>query len=388
MRVGIDASNTRAGGTVTYLIELLGAANPAEHGISEVIVWAGSAVLNRLPQRAWLRKSAQPALEQAANPYHDRRHLQRAWWQRFQLPKLAAAERCDLLFAPGGVHHDTFHPVVTMSQNMLPFEEREAARYGVSLTRLRFWLLRRMQSRGFRSADGVIFLTEYARRTISRVADIRQTATVVIAHGVNPRFCFAPREQAPVAGYSAGNAYRILYVSTIDRYKHQWNVVRAVAQLRQEGFPVELDLVGPAYRASARRLAATIAELGAAAFVRCPGAVPYDRLQEYYAAADLKVFASSCENLPIILIEAMAAGLPIACSDRGPMPDVLGESGLYFDPEQPEQIAAVLRTYLLAPELRADKAQRAHAAANQYSWSRCAHETFSFLAQIGSTRSS
>lgn len=387
MRVGVDASNLRAGGTTTHLIELLRAARPSDFGIDEVIVWGGSAVLSRVDARDWLRKTPQPLLEQAANPFSDRRHLQRAYWQRFRLPKLARAAKCDILFAPGGMHNNSFHPVVTMSRNMLPFDEREAARYGYSPARLRLWLLRRLQARSFRNADGLVFLTEYARTTVSRSAHIEGPRAVVIPHGVSRKFSFAPREQAAIAEYSSSRPYRILYVSTVDMYKHQWHVVRAVARLRSEGFPLVLDLVGPGYGAGAKRLADTLADLGAeAGFVRCEGAVAYDRLHGLYEVADLKVFASSCENMPNILIEAMAAGLPIACSNRGPMPEVLGDAGLYFDPEQPEQIAAAIRSFLESPQLRAQKAQMAFERAQQYSWDRCARETFAFLADAARAR--
>jgi glycosyltransferase involved in cell wall biosynthesis len=381
MRVGIDASNLRSGGTTTHLIELLRAARPSDFGIDEVIVWGGSAVLNRVDGRDWLQKNPQRLLEQAANPFNDRRHLQRAYWQRFQLPKLASAAKCDVLLAPGGVHSGGFHPVVTMSRNMLPFDEREAARYGYSPARLRLWLLRRLQARSFRSADGLVFLTEYARETVSRSAHIAGPETVVIPHGVSRKFSFAPRKQAAIGEYSPSRPYKILYVSTVDMYKHQWHVVEAVARLRAEGFPLLLDLVGPAYGAGAKRLSQKLAALGTAAeFVRCEGAVAYDRLHALYEAADLKVFASSCENMPNILIEAMAAGLPIACSNRGPMPEVLGDAGLYFDPEQPEQIGAAIRSFLDSPQLRSQKAHLAFERVKRYSWERCSRETFSFLA--------
>ena len=67
-------------------------------------------------------------------------------------------------------------------------------------------------------------------------------------------------------------------------------------------------------------------------------------LPEHLREAELFVFASSCENLPNILIEGMAAGLPIACSRRPPMPEVLGDAGESFDPE------AVSYTHLRAHE--------------------------------------
>ncbi len=83
--------------------------------------------------------------------------------------------------------------------------------------------------------------------------------------------------------------------------------------------------------------------------------------------------------MPNILLEGMAAGLPIACSDRGPMPEVLGDAGVYFNPEDPASIAKAIRHLIESPELREQKAQAAFQRAQQYSWARCAEETFGFL---------
>lgn len=382
MRVGIDASNIRAGGTTTHLIELLRAANPPEFGCDEVVVWGGTAVLSRIEDRPWLRKLPHPLLEQAANPYRDRRHLQRAFWQRFLLRRLLVAQQCDVLFVPGGMDNSGFHPLVTMSRNMLVFDRAEARRYGWSLPRVRLWLLQLLQSRTFRRADGMIFLTEYARSVVSGIARINPAKTVVVPHGVSQKFSFPPRVQRDISEYSPAQPFRILYVSTVDMYKHQWHVADAIVQLQAAGFPVALDLVGPAYPAGMQRLTQKLAKLGAAAQVlRYAGAVPYDQLHALYAKADLKVFASSCENMPNILLEAMSAGLPIACSRRGPMPEILREAGVYFDPENPAEICAAIAQLLRSPQLRARNAARGFELAQQYSWRRCAAETFGFLAQ-------
>ena len=60
----------------------------------------------------------------------------------------------------------------------------------------------------------------------------------------------------------------------------------------------------------------------------------HDDLHQKYLDADLGLFASSCENMPNILLETMGAGLPIACSNRQPMPEILKNGGEYFDPEK------------------------------------------------------
>lgn len=381
-RLCIDASNLRAGGTVTHLIELLRAGEPTSLGFGEVLVWAGSAVLGRIEDRPWLRKVSDPLLEQDANPFRDRRHLQRAYWQRFKLPRLARREGCDLLFVPGGMDNSGFVPMVTMSRNMLPFDMHEARRYGMSLSLLRLLTLRRLQMRTFRRATGMIFLTEYARRMVLEAVGQLPGPTAVIPHGVSHRFTLEPRPQRAIADCSPAQPFRIVYVSTVDQYKHQWHVARAVATLREAGLPVALTLVGHANSRSLERLHGTLADIERSSeYIEYLGPIPYERLQEQYHKANLKVFASTCENMPNILVEAMSAGLPIACSGKGPMPEVLGDAGVYFDAEQPGEIASVLRSLIESPQLRASLAQRAFERARQYSWERCARETFSFLAR-------
>jgi glycosyltransferase involved in cell wall biosynthesis len=116
--------------------------------------------------------------------------------------------------------------------------------------------------------------------------------------------------------------------------------------------------------------------------VREHGPSSFSSLESFYHRADAFVFASSCENLPNILIEAMASGLPIACSDRGPMPEVLGKGGVYFDPEDPEATADALGRLLSDPDLRMRCARTAYHRAQRYSWDECARSTFCFFEQV------
>lgn len=375
MRLGIDASNIRAGGGVTHLAELLRAADPLAYGFSEVIVWSGQATLSRIQDRPWLVKSCQPLLE--------RSFPHRALWQRFRLSKLARAGRCDVLFVPGGSYAGNFHPVVTMSRNLLPFEWRELRRFGWSPTTLRYGLLRWSQSRTFRRADGLIFLTRYAQEGVMRVIKATSANVSIIPHGIDGRFFNPPRGTSENSQYSSESPFRLLYVSIINLYKHQWHVAEAVSKLRRDGLPVALDLVGPAYPTALKKLKVVLERLDpAGTFIRYVGPVPHSELPVHYRQADACLFASSCENMPNILMESMASGLPIACSSRGPMPEVLGDAGVYFDPESPDSIADAIRPLFSSPELRVRLAKSAFERAQAFSWRRCAHETFSFLAKM------
>jgi glycosyltransferase involved in cell wall biosynthesis len=373
--VGIDASNLRRGGGVTHLIEVLSAAEPAQHGIEKVVVFGAESTLAQLADRPWLLKRPLAVLEKGL--------FSRLFWQRFKLTKHLVAEGCTVLFAPGGSFSSQFRPVVTMSRNLLPFEQQEMNRYGVSWMGLKLRLLRLSQSYSMRCADGVIFLTEYAKTKVSMVTGRLPGLITRIPHGVDPRFFVLPKPQLPITSYRDEQPYQLLYVSIVDQYKHQWCVVEAVAELRRKGLPIELKLVGPAYPPALKKLQVAIDRFDPTfRWVKYHGVVSYAELHNIYAKADLGIFASSCENMPNILLETMAAGLPVAASNLGPTPEVLGDAGVYFNPTVPSEITAAIEALLQSAELRAKKASDCHEKASRFSWHMCAHDTFNFLAKV------
>jgi glycosyltransferase involved in cell wall biosynthesis len=374
MRLGIDASNLRDGGGLGGISELLRVAQPQAYGISKVIVWGGRTTLERMPGRPWLECHHDPLLDQSL--------LRRTYWQVRKLPRLAQAH-CDCLLAPGGIYYGHFKPFVVISQNMLPFELTELRRYGFSRLAAKYLLIRRAQINSFRRADGAIFVTRYSRALVKKIAGLTGQYPI-IPYGINQDFLQRPREQKPLPAYSFAQPFKLLYVSKLEPYKHHWRVVEAIATLRREGLPVALDLIGaPETTGRLRHLLATINRVDAEGnFIHYAGHISYRELLAAYHQADGFVFASSCETLPNILLEAMAAGLPIASSSYGPMPEALGKAGIYFDPLQPTSIATALRLLVTDHDWRAQAAHLAYERAQAYSWERCAHETFSFLTEV------
>jgi len=335
-------------------------------------------------RQLWAGLKSGPGLRKVYEPLLDGYLPYRLYWQRFVLDRALRREGCDVLFAPGGSAGCGFRPYVTMSRNMLPFERRERARYGKSWMFLKMILLQQSQTRTFLNADGIIFLTQYARDVVMQgVKQLQGKNNVIIPHGVDKRFLLSPRVQKDIGSYSLQHPFRILYVSIVDMYKHQWHVVEAVARLRQSGLNITLQLIGAAYPPALKRLhQATSHYDHQDEFINYLGAVDYKSLPEVYHNADLFVFASSGENLPNILLVAMASGLPIACSNRGPMPEILGAAGEYFDPEKPKEIEETLQKLIDDRALRERCAWRAYTTAQGYSWEKCAQETFAFMADV------
>jgi glycosyltransferase involved in cell wall biosynthesis len=381
MHLGIDATNIRQGGGVTHLSQFLAAAQPEQQGFSRVTVWCCTSTAALLPERFWLSKCSMPWMDDAL----PRRMLGQQW----QLPGYVRSAGCDVLFSPGGtLPQRCYVPAVTMSQNMLPFEPEEAARFGQwSWMRLKMGLLRYTQGRSFRRADGVIFLTHYAQTAVTQALGGLSNLTALVPHGIEPRFLKAPRSPRSLSTCSVEKPFRLLYVSIVMPYKHQVEVAHAAYQLRAEGVPLEVRFVGAPWGRYGREFRALLDRLDPRhEFLFWSGAESFEAVHNFYQNADGFVFASSCENLPNILIEAMAAGLPIASSDRGPMPEVLGDSGIYFDPEVPTSIANALCRLGQDTVLCAQRAESAWRKAQAYSWAQCANDTFSFIARVAHGR--
>lgn len=370
--LGINACRARSGGGIAHLVGMLGEVNPAEFGIRAVHVWGYAALLAALPEAKWIVKHYPPELEYSL--------LHQLWWERFTLPRELAKTKCSILLNVDAGSVCRFRPAVTMSRDMLSYEPGEIERYGFSKERLRLIALRYVQNTSLKAADGAVFLTRYAGRLIQQSCGPLSNISY-IPHGVGQAFqAIEPSGSWPEIGE---RPIRCLYISNTAPYKHQWHVVRAVAQLRQQGFDLQLELVGGGEGKAQKRLVSEVTVSDPdRTFVTQRKFLPQHTLPDFLAQADLFVFASSCENMPNTLVEAMAAGLPISCSSRGPMPEVLEDGGVYFDPEDPDSIAAAIKDLVTNSGKRTQLASRAKELSRQYSWGRCARETFSFIAQV------
>lgn len=378
IRIGIDATNIRIGGGITHLLELCNAIDAIgieSLKIEQVCIWGGEPTLRALPHFPWLKK---------INPAPLNGSLwQRMSWQIFSLSKAVKSAGCDVLFVPGGSYIGRFHPVVTMSQNLFPFEWSAIQPNGISWRSLKFVLLRWVQSYSFKHADGVIFLTHYAQAAVLKVTGPLKARCAVIAHGLNPRFADQAKPQLAIDQYTDQHPYRLLYVSIIDTHKHQDQVILAVEQLRRKGYPVSLTLVGPQEARAYAQMERVIQTLTPPTnWLQYLGSIPYQTLELEYQQADLGIFASSCETFGMIVLEKMSVGLPLACSQLSSMHEILRDGGVYFDPHSPESIAKAIEQYLLSPQLREQKRDIAQKLAKTYSWESCARQTIAFLHQV------
>lgn len=100
-----------------------------------------------------------------------------------------------------------------------------------------------------------------------------------------------------------------------------------------------------------------------------------EALVAYYQSAAALVYPSLYEGFGIPPLEAMGLGCPVICSNTSSIPEVVGDAGEYFDPEQIDSIRTALETVLQSSERRADLVAKGFKKCSEYSWDRCANET-------------
>lgn len=366
--IGIDASRNRSGGARAHIIGILESIDPADYSVAQIHIWVYKKLAESLPKKPWVVIHSPEDLEKSI--------VHQLYWQYKKFPLELKKNNCDVLLTTDAGSVCTFSPSVVMSRDMLSFEEGEMKRFGFSFARLRLLLLKWIQIRSLKRASGALFLTEYASSVLQgytgKLANIR-----IIPHGIGENF----RQKTAMGNWDQLTPeIRCVYVSNLDMYKHQWHVVRAIAKLRLAGHPVSIKLVGGGQGEPRVLLDNAIREVDPTGnFVELIDFAPHSEIPQYLSQADIFIFASSCENMPNTLVEGMAAGLPIACSNRGPMPEILSDGGLYFDPENADEIAKTVETLITETELRQQLAVKAKELSEQFSWRRCADETMKFL---------
>ncbi len=372
MILGVSVFNISRGGGLIHLKELLNNSFNNQKSFKKIILWANREILDQINDNKILEKRTHPFLEKNI--------LYKLFWQNFILTRECRLEKIDLLYVPGQIYTGSFKPFVTMFQNALPYEKKQAQKYLGYFFYIKLVFIKFFQLISFKNSNGIIFLSLYGKNLIKQKIDIKDIKTTIIPHGISQQFFLRPRKQKDIKCYTKQNKFKIIYVSTVDLYKHQWNVIEATSYLRNKGYPISLDLVGGYYLPALKKLNAAINKYDSKKeFISYHNELDHYEICKKLHQSDLFVFASSCENLPIALLEGMSSGLPIVCSNLSPMKDIMPKETLLFDPYNISDLAKKIEQYLINHDLRQINAMKTYSLSKKYSWDKCTNETFRFF---------
>lgn len=202
-----------------------------------------------------------------------------------------------------------------------------------------------------RAARAVVTTSQWAARRVRDVHGLDADRVEVATPGV---------DAAPLASGTDG-AGRLLCVGSLTPTKGQDLLVEALAAMGDPGVPDwTCELVGSLRRHPAHVAAVQLAvrRHGLSERVRITGPRTGSELADSYAAADLVVLPSRAEAFGMVLVEALARGIPVIATDVGGVPEALGRDrrgripGILVPPGDPHALADALRTWFVEPALR------------------------------------
>ena len=311
------------------------------------------------------------------HPWIDSKNrLLRYLWHLWIYPRIVRKIKPDVEFYPSGQLRVFMRKALTIAtcHNLLLFDQNELDKIDDVKEHNFFLKYRKNQTASFLKSDAIIYLSRYSKEIVSKELGGIQSGKV-ISHGLDAFFIMHEERS-----YEVNGAINLLYVSPYYHYKHQLEVVKAVQILRiSTGLDICLNLIGGGNSSAALELNNYVRNEHIHDFVFVKANMNYPDLLNEYRVSDIFIFASSCETFGITILEAMGARLPIACSNRTGLSEILKDAGVYFDPEKPESIAEAIQEYLMDMELRKTLGERAFNYALGYTWERCASETFDYI---------
>jgi len=250
------------------------------------------------------------------------------------------------------------------------------------------WVQRFFALRSIQEADRIVAFSGSTKQDLVGMVGLDPARITVIHNGVSP--AFQPHDRQKAAKYIAGrygvSSNYICTVGTLEPRKNLATLIKAFAILRKhDGAVHQLVIAGPKgwgnLQLRRKYEVAGLTERN----IKFLGFVPDPDLPLLYAGAAAFVFPSLYEGFGLPLLEAMACGTPVACSNRSSLPEIGADAVLYFDPESPEEIARVVGKILNDHELRETLNSRGLQRARQFTWELCASKllsTFNEVAQM------
>ena len=289
----------------------------------------------------------------------------------YDLPRRVAQDRPSLLHVQYTAPLRCSAPIVVSVHDVSFLEHPEYFTYFRGLQ------LRLTVRRTVKAASCVLTPSEFSKRRILDAYKLPDEKVVVLPYGVSSVFRPVARETAQRGMRTRlPSAPFILTVSDLQPRKNHLGLIQAFEDLIRAHplLPHQLLVVGketwygPTVRAAAKK--SPVADR-----IHFTGFVDDEELRRLYGACDLFVYPSFYEGCGLPILEAMACGRAVACSNTSAMPEVADSAALLFDPTSRRELVFAMRDLLLNPELRQRMERLGVQRAAMFSWTSSASKT-------------
>jgi len=292
------------------------------------------------------------------------RPLVRIFWEQCLQPLTLARCRPDLLHSlafvsPLAWRGPTVVTIYDLSFLLYPERFNPTNRlYLATMTRI-----------AVRRARRVAAISQSTKADVVRLLGVPSERIAVIPPSLEPQF--RPQNPALVAEFRQRRSLPdsfILYLGTLEPRKNLITLLKAYAALKRrlpkDNKPGPFLILAGGKGWGYQQIFHTIEELGLTRDILLPGFVPFSELPLWYAAADLFVYPSLYEGFGLPVLEALACGTPVVCSQAASLPEAAGNAALLVDPHDVAALTEAMERLLQDDILRSNLREKglAHAA--------------------------
>jgi glycosyltransferase involved in cell wall biosynthesis len=298
-----------------------------------------------------------------------------------EIPFSLLRERPDLL------HVQYTSPLVCSAPIVVSVHDVSFLEYPSYFSRARAMQLQITVKRTVHAAARILTPSAFSRRSVARAYNLDPERISVIHNGVSPQFRPVPQETAAtwLLRHKDVAWPFVLTVGDLQPRKNHLGLIKAFENVirTHPELPHRLVFAGkdtwfsPTVRAAAQ--ASSVADR-----IVFLGFVTDEDLTHYYSACDVFMFPSFYEGFGIPILEAMACGRAVGCSNTSAMPEVADSAALLFDPQNTDQMGRALKDLLIDPQLRARMGRLGLQRSTLFHWNRAAEETLAAYYSVAS----
>ena len=294
-------------------------------------------------------------------------------WLKLWMPLAARIHRADVGIFPGSIL-----PIYLPFPSVMVVYDFCWASFPECYPEREIRIFRDIYPRSLQAARLIFAISEFSKQDISRIYGTPPDKIRVIPCAADPLFFPAPdAAQQAKTRWGLEPGY-VLAAGTSHPRKNTSVLLRAYALCRSAQ---PLVLIGPPGD-TAGPLGRLAEELGIAGRVRWLGYIPRRQLPALYRAAGVFVMPSLYEGFGLPVLEAMACGTPVICSNTSALPEIAGEAALLIDPKSPEILADALVRVLSDRGLAEDLREKGLKRSKTFDWNHSAELALNYLREI------
>jgi glycosyltransferase involved in cell wall biosynthesis len=370
MRIGIDAticSSSRPTGHGIYAINLINALSKIH---DDIVVWT----LDDTGMTTEPRQTRK--VMQALHFLGGKSYLLRPFWVEYALPRQLKKEGVDVLFSmvPSALSQSPVPHVVTVL-DLIPLT------FPGEIAKTVSWNYRYRLPAILKHAEALVAISEHTKREVENYYRIDPVKIHTVYLGYDHAHFRPHTDLEALHRYGLEQHGYLLYVGNASPRKNLTTLVKAYSKISSQ-ISHKLVLCGSKTMTETKQIRDLIAKYRLEGKILLLDYVPYADLPVLYGGASLFVYVSLSEGFGLPVLEAMACGTPVLCSNTTSIPEVAGDAAVLLDPTDHDNMAKEIAKTVLDERRLQELSDAGLQRCKRFSWGKTAQQVLSVLKSV------